>query len=263
MDYLKSKLDSTEYKKLVNLSNDNLNRFISKYIKLCNPNSVFVCSDSKNDQEYIRKQALLRGEEVQLAIPGHTAHFDGYHDQARDKKHTKFLLPKGKSLGSRIKSIENQIDIIAIKDSQTHLVEIKHHRNPHRMTGLGDVKQNWATLDDVQNAKPENKNFKSWIIVNTKFSMHARKYAKAKGILLYGWNYPKGKSLRELIEEKRMYPLTILKLDTDIQQKLSAEGFLLVGELATISEQALKTRTKLSQQTVQKLIQEAQTFLNH
>jgi len=112
-------------------------------------------------------------------------------------------------------------------------------------------------------SKTENKNFKSWIIVNTKFSMHSRKQTKAKGILLYGWIYPKGKSLREMIEEKQMYPITILKLEPEVKHKLTAEGFLLVGELATITEQALKTRTQLPQKTVQKLIQEAQTFLKH
>jgi phosphoenolpyruvate carboxykinase (GTP) len=37
-------------------------------------------------------------------MEGHTVHFDGYYDQARDKAQTKFLLPKGVDLGPEINS---------------------------------------------------------------------------------------------------------------------------------------------------------------
>jgi len=106
MKFLKTKLGEKDYKKLVRINNTKLYRFISKYVELCNPDKVFVCTDSPEDIQYIRKTAVRNGEEKELSIDGHTIHFDGYYDQARDKKNTKFLLPKGVNLGSHINRID-------------------------------------------------------------------------------------------------------------------------------------------------------------
>ena len=106
MKFLKTKLGEKDYKKLVRINNTKLYRFISKYVVLCNPDKVFVCTDSQEDIQYIRKTAVRNGEEKELSIDGHTIHFDGYYDQARDKKNTKFLLPKGVNLGSHINRID-------------------------------------------------------------------------------------------------------------------------------------------------------------
>ncbi len=106
MKFLKTKLVEKDYKKLVRINNTKLYRFISKYVVLCNPDKVFVCTDSQEDIQYIRKTAVRNGEEKELSIDGHTIHFDGYYDQARDKKNTKFLLPKNVNLGSHINWID-------------------------------------------------------------------------------------------------------------------------------------------------------------
>jgi phosphoenolpyruvate carboxykinase (GTP) len=105
-DILKSKLDDKHYKKLAKIKNQHLNDFVAKYIELCNPAEVFVSDDSPEDIAFIREEAVRSGEERSLAIKGHTIHFDGYHDQARDKKNTKFLLPKGIIFGPDINSME-------------------------------------------------------------------------------------------------------------------------------------------------------------
>ena len=123
---LKDKLGKENYQKLAKLQNPKLNQFIAQYLELCNPNRVFVCDDSPKDIAYIREQAIKDGEERKLAINGHTVHFDGYYDQARDKQNTKFLLPKGVDLGPNINAI-NKED--GLKDIQTILKNImQSHR---------------------------------------------------------------------------------------------------------------------------------------
>ncbi len=99
IERVKTKLGRENYRKLIEIENQKLHDFISKYIQLCNPDRVFVCTDSSEDIQYIRERAVLTGEEKKLAIPGHTVHFDGYYDQARDKKNTKILVPKDVDLG--------------------------------------------------------------------------------------------------------------------------------------------------------------------
>ena len=96
---LQEKLRKENYEKLLAIDSSVLHRFIAKYVELCGPDEVFVCTGSPEDVNYIKEQAILGGEERKLATEGRTVHFDGYHDQARDRKNTKFLMPKGQSLG--------------------------------------------------------------------------------------------------------------------------------------------------------------------
>lgn len=106
LDSIKAKCDKKSYDALAALDNQALYDFLVQYIELCDPASVFVHTDSAKDAEYIRNKAVEGSEEKRLAIKGHTAHFDGYHDQARDKQNTKFLLPPGLDLGSHINSVD-------------------------------------------------------------------------------------------------------------------------------------------------------------
>ena len=106
MDILKKKLKPGHFERLVSLKNEEILKFVSKYTELCNPASVFVRTDSEEDAEYIREKAVELGEEIKLRIEGHTVHFDGYYDQARDKKNTKFLVTPDMALGPQLNSIE-------------------------------------------------------------------------------------------------------------------------------------------------------------
>ncbi len=105
MEIIKAKCDSDNYAKLTALDNPAILSFLSGYIELCEPESVFVCADSPSDAEYIRRGAVERGEERRLKIKGHTVHFDGIYDQARDKKRTKYLISQNSSLGKNINTI--------------------------------------------------------------------------------------------------------------------------------------------------------------
>jgi len=105
IDAFKNRLGTDNYEKLARINNPKLNEFIAKYVDLCNPSKVFVSTDSPRDIEYIRNAAICNKEEAELATEGHTIHFDGINDQARDKNQTKFLLPTDVNLGLEISSI--------------------------------------------------------------------------------------------------------------------------------------------------------------
>lgn len=106
--FIKGRLDKINYEKLAAIRNERLFQFVADYVECCDPASVYVVTDSKEDLETIRKQSIETGEEIQLGIKGHTLHFDGYFDQARDKDHTLFLLPKGKDLGKHIEGTDKE-----------------------------------------------------------------------------------------------------------------------------------------------------------
>ena len=102
---IKSRMSTESYNKLEALKNPKIMDFVGSFIDHCDPESVYVCDDSEKDVQYVRDQALKLGEEKQLANSKQTIHWDGYGDQARDKKSTRFLvykenLEKMKSLNS-------------------------------------------------------------------------------------------------------------------------------------------------------------------
>ncbi|MBN1254764.1 MAG: phosphoenolpyruvate carboxykinase (GTP) [Deltaproteobacteria bacterium] len=106
-DILKGQLGD-QYQKLASIANPQLHAFIAEYVELCKPTKVFVCTDSAEDIRYTREAAIRNHEEAALAIKGHTIHFDGYYDQARDKATSKFLLPTGVDLGPEINAMDRE-----------------------------------------------------------------------------------------------------------------------------------------------------------
>jgi len=116
MNTLKEVLDEENSQKLMKIDNPELHQFIAKYVELCNPDKVFVCTDSPEDIHHVRQEAIRAGEEQELALEGHTVHFDGYYDQARDKGNTKFLLPAGVNLGSDINAMDREEGLNEIRD---------------------------------------------------------------------------------------------------------------------------------------------------
>ncbi len=91
--------------KLNDLKNEHVLNIVKEAVKLCKPAKVKVITDSKEDIAYVRKLAIETGEEKKLNREGHTYHFDGYYDQARDKENTRYLLTGEEDLGAGINSI--------------------------------------------------------------------------------------------------------------------------------------------------------------
>ncbi|MBM4354540.1 MAG: phosphoenolpyruvate carboxykinase (GTP) [Deltaproteobacteria bacterium] len=104
--FLHDNLEAGQYAKLAAVDNPEVHEFVAGQIALCRPDSVFVCDDSAQDVEYLRRAARDRGEEIALALEGHTAHFDSCYDQGRDKKNTRLMVPPGTRLGGDINTIE-------------------------------------------------------------------------------------------------------------------------------------------------------------
>ncbi|MHC4287465.1 MAG: phosphoenolpyruvate carboxykinase (GTP) [Planctomycetota bacterium] len=115
MNVLKEKIDPKNLKKLAALGNDRLNAFVAEAIELTNPDSVVVFTDAKEDIETIREKSKNGGGEIPLATEGHTYHFDGPKDQARDKANTKYLLPEGMDLGASLNSTDKTTGLAEVK----------------------------------------------------------------------------------------------------------------------------------------------------
>ncbi len=142
MERLKSRLGAESYKKLIRIDNPELHHFIAKYVELCNPDMVFVSTDSPQDIQYIRTEAIRAAEEHELAVAGHTVHFDGYYDQARDKSNTKFLLPQGVNLGTGMNAMDREEGLKEIHDIMRDIM--RGHQLYVRFFCLGPLKSEFS-----------------------------------------------------------------------------------------------------------------------
>ena len=105
---LKGKLDEKNFRDLMAIENEILHRYIADAIELCEPDNVWVSTDSAEDAAHTREMALKLGEERPLNIKGHTAHFDGMDDQGRDREVTKYLVPGNETLSDALNQIERE-----------------------------------------------------------------------------------------------------------------------------------------------------------
>ena len=104
-DYTISNLDKEKINKL---KNPKVWQVVSDAIDLMKPKSVKVFDDSDEDIARVRQLAIDYGEERKLANEGHTIHYDGFFDQARDKGNTATLLPEGQTLSRDLNVVERE-----------------------------------------------------------------------------------------------------------------------------------------------------------
>lgn len=117
-DILKAKLDAASYDRLMAINNEEVNDFIAYAINLCEPDQVWVGDDSPESSAHCRQLALDNKEESELAIKGHSAHFDGYYDQARKKEVTKYLVPAGATLDDKLNQVDRDEGLAEIESFQ-------------------------------------------------------------------------------------------------------------------------------------------------
>jgi hypothetical protein len=167
----------------------------------------------------------------------------------------------------RGKCVEHEIDVIAKKDGKTYAVEVKHHFNHHSLTGLDVSRIARAIFEDVTEGFELGLNStnldKAVVICNTKYSDHAKRYGECRGIEQIGWNYPAQHGLEQMIEEKKLYPITYLKsLDANLGRKLAGEGIILLKQLITYEPEALSRRLRTSKGRVDALIEKAKVIVS-
>ena len=163
----------------------------------------------------------------------------------------------------RGKCVEHEVDGIARKDGVTYFVEAKHHSNYHTPTGLDESRIARAVLEDVLEGFEVGLNNwgieRAMIVTNTKFSEHARQYGKCRNILQIGWSSPPYHGLQDMIEEKRLYPVTCLKsLRKQTKERLASAGIVSLKQLIEREPEELANRTRISKRSLLRLLKEAE-----
>jgi len=101
-------INEKDIEKIKALKNPKVERVIEEFLTLCKPEKAVVINDSAEDIALVRQMAIDNEEEMKLAIEGHTVHYDGFYDQARDKANTRLLVPANEKekYGKHINTID-------------------------------------------------------------------------------------------------------------------------------------------------------------
>jgi phosphoenolpyruvate carboxykinase (GTP) len=124
-EILRNLIDGENFAKLDALNNPHVMEEVGRFVKLCKPAKVTVVTDAPGEIAMVRQAAITKGEEIPLRTKGHTAHYDGYHDQARDKENTRVLLPMGMRMSETINTIDRGEGLVEILELMDGVMEGK------------------------------------------------------------------------------------------------------------------------------------------
>lgn len=167
--------------------------------------------------------------------------------------------------------VEHEIDIIAerkneLGENERVMIECKYHNQPGIFTGLKEALYTWARFLDLQEGCTQGKcvSFdQAWLVCNTKCSEKAIKYSQCRGLTLMGWSWPHEKSLKRLLEENNLYPITILrKLDRSSQERMVAASLMLCEDLVELPIDELQRKTGIGRMQLQVLMEEAKSIIS-
>ena len=164
--------------------------------------------------------------------------------------------------------VQHEIDVIAESTSgaaRRCLIECKYHNMAGLSVELKDVLYTYARFLDLNEGSDIGKGERFdevWLVSNTRPSPDAAKYASCRGMKLLCWKCPKGRGLEEMIAEKKLYPVTILRsVDKITFNHLFLADLMLAKDLVTHDMNYLKEKTKLSEEKLTKLVFEAKQLI--
>ena len=164
--------------------------------------------------------------------------------------------------------VEHEVDVSAKKDGAHYIVEAKYRNEPGIKTHIDAVMYGDARMADIarfEETAGREKDIQThtlWLFTNTKFTGKAIAYAKCRGIRLTGWNYPAGKSLENLILDKKIYPITVLpSIGRFNLERLAEKGLLLAQDLLPYSARDLNREFGLSVKDAEKISVEVSRLL--
>ncbi|HEY7734267.1 MAG TPA: ATP cone domain-containing protein [Nitrososphaera sp.] len=142
--------------------------------------------------------------------------------------------------------VEHEIDLsIVSKDESRIMVECKYHNSTGAFTGLKESMYTHARFLDITEGKAYLFD-KEMLVSNTRVSQEALKYALCIGQEVLSWRYPPEGGLESLIEQKGLYPITILRLSTQELASFAKIGFMVAKRLLEANASEISSRTGIS-----------------
>ena len=162
--------------------------------------------------------------------------------------------------------VEHEIDVIAAKDGMHYMIECKYHNDVETSSDIKTVLYIHSRFQDIEKACENGLNqynFKEgWLATNTKITSEAVKYANCVKLKIVAWHYPKHENLQYFIENKKLYPVSILSNLTN-QQKivLFDKEIITIQDLLKNTPESIMEYINTSSDKANRLFEQAKLLL--
>lgn len=172
-------------------------------------------------------------------------------------KHYNYKTKVGEKLIGN--NIVYEIDIIAQEvGGKKFMIECKYHNKPGIVTKIRYAEKAYRTFLKLKKYKFDQ----PWLATNTKCSGEVIGYSKKVNLKITSWAYPKNESLRVLINNQKLYPITILKsLPDNIKEKLYNSKILIAKDLLDYDTKELIQMTELTEKEIKETIQKVKEII--
>jgi Holliday junction resolvase-like predicted endonuclease len=216
-------------------------RLAKKYLKHYNHASSL---------RYSLKKALFR-----LGPTGYP--FEKYFGEIL--KHYGYEITVGAIVDGRC--VTHEIDVLAVNDNEVSAIECKYHNSTGRTTDVKVamyVHSRFRDLAPVFRSKQKEKKFSGWLVTNTRCTSEAIEYAQCSGFKVLGWRHPRNGSLQKMIEDKLLYPVTIITgIKKGLINSLINKDIILLKDLSEMQTEDIKSLLSLPQNKAESLKKQA------
>ncbi len=133
--------------------------------------------------------------------------------------------------------ITHEVDIVATFEKTQYLVECKFYNSHGKYANVRVPLYIRSRVNDIVEFReklPEYRNTKffGWVVTNTRFTNDAMTYGRCSGLHMLSWDMPKNKSLKDMIENAGIFPITVLtNLNKKNKMYLLDKGIVLCRQL--------------------------------
>jgi AF1548-like, C-terminal/Restriction endonuclease len=160
--------------------------------------------------------------------------------------------------------VKHEVDVLAIRKGEHFVIECKYHSDGGTATDVKTALYVHSRFVDIRKAcdlkpgHPAGVHY-GMLVTNTRCTTDAIKYAECVGLRVMSWKYPEKESLERIIEDRRLYPATILhSARKRTLEALFSHDIILAQDVAGMDERVLARRSGLDHETARVLKREAE-----
>ena len=164
--------------------------------------------------------------------------------------------------------VSHEVDIFATKNKSGFVIECKYHSSSGNPTDVKTALYIHSRFEDIKKAYASKSKKtldirEGWLVTNTRCTSDAIEYAQCVGLKIVSWKYPKNTSLEKMIEDKRLYPVTILSsIRRHSVEILFRNGIIFASDIANMTENDFLEKSGLDKNSAHALKREADALCN-
>ena len=120
-----SKMDGKHFSRIGKIQNEEALLKVANAVAMCDPDSVVINTGSEDDRRFVKKLALEKGEEAELAMENHTIHFDLKQEQGRIVDRTFYIANENENISSLANRMERDEALKQVREIMTGIMRGK------------------------------------------------------------------------------------------------------------------------------------------